>query len=440
VTSSITSSPDVVERDGAVAVVEVQDLKVYFQAKNHAIRAVDGVSFRMLENEIIGLVGETGCGKSVTARSLIGLLPIPPAIIAGGSVIFRPGGKCLSCRGAGCGLCNATGTAVCGACGGAGCQACGYTGRPTLDLLKVTQEQLRAIRGVRIAMIFQDPSKALNPALNVRQQIAEVLFQHRTAELLEGFEDGIPALVRRAAHQQSRMAERLLLKVPPLRSPNRRLQARVDDLVAEALGEVQIANPRKIMRSYPHELSGGMKQRVMIAQAMACDPDVLIADEPTTALDTTVQARILELILDLQRRRRAAVLYISHDLSLVRLVCDRVAVMYAGQIAEMGDADEVFHHPKHPYTQALLSAIPSVAQRGGKLTAIRGSVPEFIDPSPSCRFSNRCPHAAAICPTENPPLRSYWANSHEAACFAYESAAAWGRTEEEMPILQDESA
>jgi oligopeptide/dipeptide ABC transporter ATP-binding protein len=330
--------------------------------------------------------------------------------------------------------------AVCTACGGAGCQVCGYTGRPTLDLLKVTQQQLQAIRGVRIAMIFQDPSKSLNPALNVRRQIAEVLFQHRTAELLEGFENGVPALVRRAAHQQSKIGERLLLKVPPLRSPNGRLQARVDDLVAEVLAEVQIPNPRKVMRSYPHELSGGMKQRVMIAQAMACDPDVLIADEPTTALDTTVQARILELILDLQRRRRAAVLYISHDLSLVRLVCDRVAVMYAGQIAEMGDADEVFHKPKHPYTQALLSAIPSVAQRGGRLTAIRGTVPELVDPAPMCRFSNRCPHAAAICPTEDPPLRSYWSDSHLVACFGYESAEAWGRTEDEMPSLKEKSS
>jgi oligopeptide/dipeptide ABC transporter ATP-binding protein len=442
VTSSApsTPAPSSGQRNGAVPVVEVSDLRIYFRSKERALRAVDGVSFQMLENEIVGLVGETGCGKSVTARSLIGLLPIPPAIVAGGSVIFRPGGRCLSCKGAGCSACNGSGSGMCAACGGAGCQVCGYTGRPTLDLLKVTEAQLRAIRGVRIAMIFQDPSKALNPALNVRDQIAEVLYQHRSPELLEVFADGVPSLVRRAAQQRSRMGERLLLKVPPLRSPNKRLQARVDDLVADALGEVQIPNPRKVMRSFPHELSGGMKQRVMIAQAMACDPDVLIADEPTTALDTTVQARILELIIELQQRRRAAVLYISHDLSLVRLVCDRVAVMYAGQIAEMGDADEVFHDPKHPYTQALLSAIPSVAQRGGRLAAIRGTVPEFVDPSPMCRFSNRCPYAAAICPTEDPPLRSYWGDSHQVACFGYESAQAWGRTEDEMPSLKEKSS
>ena len=438
---SATSPPvHAPERAGGVPVVEVSDLRIYFELKDRTIRAIDGVSFRLFENEIVGLVGETGCGKSVTARSLIRLLPVPPAVVAGGSVIFRPGGRCLSCRGAGCSACNGSGTAMCLACAGAGCSRCAYSGRPAFDLLEVSQAQLRAIRGVRIAMIFQDPSKALNPALNVRDQIAEVLYQHRAPELLDVFPDRAPTLIRRAAHQQSRIGERVLLKLPPLRTSNSRLQGRVDDLVADALAEVQIPNPRKVMRSYPHELSGGMKQRVMIAQAMACDPDVLIADEPTTALDTTVQARILELIVELQRRRRAAVLYISHDLSLVRLVCDRVAVMYAGKIAETGNSDDIFRDPKHPYTQALLDAIPSVAHRGGKLAAIRGTVPEFTDPSPMCRFSNRCPHAAAICPTEDPPLRSYWGDSHEVACFGYESAPAWGRSEDEMPVVGEKSS
>ena len=164
--------------------------------------------------------------------------------------------------------------------------------------------------------------------------------------------------------------------------------------MAQALADVQIANPRKVMESYPHQLSGGMKQRVMIAQAMACDPDVLIADEPTTALDTTVQARILELIVEMQKRRRAAVLYISHDLSVVRMVCDRVGVMYAGQMAEVGPAQQLFDSPQHPYTRALLAAVPSVGHDRGHLAAIEGTVPEFTDDSPLCRFHNRCPHAA----------------------------------------------
>src|SRR5918996_681703 len=212
--------------------------------------------------------------------------------------------------------------------------------------------------------------------------------------------------MRRAPQEEWGAPERSLSTTPPFRSEGRRLQARVDDLVSEALGEVQIPNPRKVMRSFPHELSGGMKQRVMIAQAMACDPDVLIADEPTTALDTTVQARIIELIVELQQRRRAAVLYISHDLSVIRMVCDRVVVMYAGQIAEIGAARELFATPLHPYTRALLAAIPSVDHQRGHLAAIGGSVPEFADPTPRCRFDNRCPHAASICSSVDPPLRA----------------------------------
>jgi oligopeptide/dipeptide ABC transporter ATP-binding protein len=425
---------------GTTSVVDIEDLKVYFQVDDRRVRAVDGVSFSLFENEILGLVGETGCGKSVTARSLIGLLPIPPAVVAGGRVIFRPGGTCLSCSGKGCGLCGQSGKATCIQCSGAGCEACSWTGRPELDMLRIAPAQMRAIRGVRIAMIFQDPSKALNPVLTIRDQIAEVFFQHRAPELLSGLGDHPSYLVRRAAHQESRIGERILLRVPPWRRENRRLQARLDELVAPALADVQIPNPRKIMDSYPHELSGGMKQRVMIAQAMACDPDVLIADEPTTALDTTVQARILELIVELQKRKRAAVLYISHDLSLIRLVCDRVAVMYAGRVGEIGSAEQIFQSPKHPYTQALLSAIPSVDHQRGHLAAIEGTVPEFVDPSPSCRFNNRCPHAAPICRTVDPRLRPVSGGDQSVACFAYESPEDWDRPPSDMPSLKAQGA
>lgn len=421
---------------GEVPVIEVDDLKIHFRAPDRTVHAVDGVSFKLYENETFGLVGETGCGKSVTARSLIGLLPIPPALVAGGSVTFRPGGKCLQCGGSGCAACNSTGAAICSSCGGSGCGLCAYSGRPSFDLLHMPPSEMRRIRGIRIAMIFQDPGKALNPVLTVRDQIAEVFYQHRTADLLEGVGDPAPLLVRRAAHQMSRGGEHLLLRLPPLRNSYRRLRARVDEFVAEALSEVQIPNPRKVMDSYPHELSGGMKQRVWIAQAMACDPDVLIADEPTTALDTTVQARILELIVELQQRHRAAVLYISHDLSLVRMVCDRVAVMYAGRVAEVGDAGEVFRNPQHPYTRALLSAIPSVDHERGKLSAIEGSVPEFVDATACCRFSNRCVFAQPICRSADPPLKTT-ENTHGVACFAYENAADWGAEERDMPSLDD---
>ena len=429
---SVAATVPMTRRDAPV--VEVRDLRVHFHSKERVVRAVDGVSFDLHENEILGIVGETGSGKSVTARSLMGLLPMPPALIAGGTATFRPGSRCPGCGGSGCGACGGTGTAVCGHCSGAGCERCDHTGRPAIDLLQLSPRQLRAVRGARIAMIFQDPSKSLNPVLSVRDQLAEVFYQHRSAELLEVLGDHPSALMRRAAHEESRRAERMLLRIPPFRSEGRRLRARVDDLVAAALAEVQIANPRKVMQSHPHELSGGMKQRVMIAQAMACDPDVLIADEPTTALDTTVQARIIELIVELQQRRRAAVLYISHDLSVIRMVCDRVAVLYAGQVAEIGSASELFATPLHPYTRALLAAIPSVDHQRGHLAAIGGSVPEFSDPTPRCRFSNRCPHAAPICTAVDPPLRAM-GGTHAVACFGYERGEDYGVSESEMPTV-----
>ena len=419
----------------AVPVVQVRDLRIHFKSKNRVVRAVDGVSFDLNENEILGIVGETGSGKSITARSLMGLLPMPPAVIAGGSVTFRPGGVCPFCQGRGCKTCRSSGNAVCLACDGAGCPECEGTGRPTIDLLHLPQSKMRQLRGLRIAMIFQDPSKSLNPVLNVRDQVAEVFFQHRTTDLLDdvgGDRAFLP--VRRAAHQDARGPERLLLRVPPFRSQARRVRRNVDDLVAQALADVQIANPRKVMESYPHQLSGGMKQRVMIAQAMACDPDVLIADEPTTALDTTVQARILELIVEMQKRRRAAVLYISHDLSVVRMVCDRVGVMYAGQMAEVGPAQQLFDSPQHPYTRALLAAVPSVGHDRGHLAAIEGTVPEFTDDSPLCRFHNRCPHAAPVCTSVEPRLRPV-AEGHNVACFGYESAGDLGVSGTEMPAV-----
>jgi oligopeptide/dipeptide ABC transporter ATP-binding protein len=189
-------------------------------------------------------------------------------------------------------------------------------------------------------------------------------------------------------------------------------------MVAGALAETQIANPRKVMERYPHELSGGMKQRVMIAQAIACNPDLLIADEPTTALDVTVQARILDLIRELQQRHQTAVLYISHDLSLVRRICDRVAVMYAGRIAEVGTPTQIFRNPRHPYTRGLLAAIPGAGAARGRLAAIEGTVPELVDPPPSCRFVGRCAYEAPVCSTVDPVLASA-TEDQSVACFIH---------------------
>jgi len=372
-------------------VASVRDLKVYFQAKAGVVHAVDGVSFDIRDGETLGLVGETGCGKSVTARSFIRLVPSPPGIYAGGEIDFWS-------------------TEV------------RRNGGDPIDLLEIPHEEMLEIRGDRIAMIFQDPGKALNPALSIRSQVAEVFYQHRSEDILESLGgENAPRLIRRAAHQQTSSFERFLLRFPPWRAKAEKLRERVDVLVAEALKETQIPNPRKIMDSYPHELSGGMKQRVLIAQALACNPDLLIADEPTTALDVTIQARILELIAELQQRLETSVLYISHDLSLVKEICDRVAVMYAGRIVETGTTEEVFSDPKHPYTRGLMAAVPSALHKRGELAAIEGTVPELVDPPPACRFNTRCPSAVEICRTTDPGLVMVGAQ-HTVACFAYDAS------------------
>jgi oligopeptide/dipeptide ABC transporter ATP-binding protein len=382
-------------RSAQPLVASVRDLKVYFQTKGGMVHAVDGVSFEIRDGETLGLVGETGCGKSVTARSFNRLVPTPPGIYAGGQVLFWYS----KTRSEGAGPID-------------------YREEP-IDLLTVSDEEMLDIRGDRIAMIFQDPGKALNPALSIRSQIAEVFYQHRSEEILRSLGPWAPSIIRRAARQEANAFERFLLNFPPFRSQGEKLEEKIDELVANALSEVQIPNPRKIMNSYPHELSGGMKQRVLIAQALACNPDLLIADEPTTALDVTIQARILELIAELQERLETSVLYISHDLSLVKEICDRVAVMYAGRIVETGTTEEVFRNPKHPYTRGLMAAVPSAAHRRGELASIVGNVPELVDPQPACRFNTRCPYAVEICRTTDPRTIDI-GESHSVACFAYE--------------------
>lgn len=407
-------------------VASVRDLRVHFRSKAGTVHAVDGVDFDIRDGETLGLVGETGCGKSVTARSFLRLVPMPPGIPVSGSIMFRPRSQCGVCNGAGCDVCQHTGrvATACPACTGTGCDACDQTGIETMDLLTIPEKRLQEIRGDRIAMIFQDPGKALNPALSIRDQLGEVFFMHRSAELIEragldAGDDSASALMRRSATMRSRLVERLVLTLPPFRSQHRAIESAADDMVVEALTETQIPNPRNVMNRYPHELSGGMKQRVMIAQALACDPDLLIADEPTTALDVTVQARIMDLISELQERHQTAVLYISHDLSLVRRIADRTAVMYAGQIAEIGESDQIFHDPQHPYTRGLLDAIPSADHERGRLAAIAGTVPELIDPEPACRFASRCQFAAPVCGMREPKLAPV-VPQHSVACFLHD--------------------
>ncbi len=419
------SNPAAVPSPATIA--SVVDLRVHFQSKRGRVQSVDGVDFDIRDGETLGLVGETGCGKSVTGRAFLRLIPMPPGIVAGGAITFRPQIQCPNCGGTGCQACASTGrrAATCPDCTGTGCSTCGGTGAETVDLLDIPQEHLRKMRGDRIAMIFQDPGKALNPTLPIGAQVAEVFLQHRSAELLRSA--GITAdqrgllswLLRRIASQRESVLDRMLLAIPLLRSGRKRLQACLDSMVAEALAETQISNPRQVMARYPHELSGGMKQRVMIAQALACNPDLLIADEPTTALDVTVQARILDLIGQLQKRRRTSVLYISHDLSLVRRICDRVAVMYAGRIVEIGETEALFADPRHPYTRGLLAALPAAGVPRGQLAAIRGTVPELVDPPVACRFVGRCPSSLPSCASHDPVLHQV-ASGHSVACFLHQ--------------------
>ncbi|HSL10013.1 MAG TPA: oligopeptide/dipeptide ABC transporter ATP-binding protein [Actinomycetota bacterium] len=432
--------------------LSVRDLRLHFRTKRGIARSVDGVSFDIAEGETLGLVGETGSGKTVTARSLIRLVPSPPGIYAGGLAMFRPKRVCTGCDGAGrvrgvaCAVCGGEGRTArtCSTCDAAGCPICGGTGRETVELLSMDEREMRRVRGDQIAMIFQDPGKALNPSLPIREQMAEAFAEHRSGELLRdaGLDDP-SVLVRRDARRRATFWERRLLRIPPLRDEHRRVESELDDRIAQALADTRIPNPRKIMHSYPHELSGGMKQRVMIAQALACDPDLLIADEPTTALDVTIQARILDLLAELQERHGTAVLYISHDLSLVRSISDRVAVMYAGQLAEVGTTERIFAEPMHPYTRGLLGAIPGRQHRRGTLVAIDGSVPELIDPPPMCRFHTRCPFAAPACSSFVPPLRRRGADGarsggsgpdgQDVACLIYDDAAELGVDASEMP-------
>jgi oligopeptide/dipeptide ABC transporter ATP-binding protein len=431
--------PDPPPADGPSPLLSVRDLRVRFATKRGEVSAVDGVSFDIAEGETLGLVGETGSGKSVTARSLLRLVPRPPGIFAGGEALFHPRMTHAACVGEGCAGCGGIGrvNAPCPACAGAGCGTCLGTGDETVDLLTTPERRMRGIRGNHIAMIFQDPGKALNPGLPIRQQVAEVFAEHRADEILreagmDPHEAGV--VLRRDARGRSRAPERWLLRLPPLRRRHRRLEAVLNERIARALADTRIPNPRKVMARYPHELSGGMKQRVMIAQALAANPELLIADEPTTALDVTIQARIVDLLSELQERYHMAVLYISHDLSLVRRISARIAVMYAGRLVETGSADTVFETPLHPYTRGLIGAIPLPGQRRGALIAIEGTVPELIDPGPGCRFAGRCPHAAPACERLDPVLGLH-GGARAVACFGYDLAEDVGVAASDLPSV-----
>ncbi len=295
--------------------LEVKNLKTYFHTRNGVVRAVDDVSFSIEKGETLGIVGESGSGKSVTCYSMMRLIPQPPGRIEGGTAVFD-------------------GT----------------------DLLNCSKEQLSAIRGRRVAMIFQDPMTSLNPYMRIEDQIIEPLLIHGMCDKAEA---------RRRA--------------------------------LEAMKNVGIPAPETRLRSFPHEFSGGMRQRVMIAMALITKPDLLIADEPTTALDVTVQAQILELIKKMQRDLGTAVIFISHDLGTVAGFCDRVMVMYAGKVVETAKTDEIFYRPRHPYTRALQKSRPALQSKGAELYTIPGMPPDVSKPIQGCAFKTRCEFALESC-------------------------------------------
>ncbi len=315
--------------------LEVQDLKAYYEALEGTVRAVDGVSFGVKKGEIFGLLGESGCGKSTVALSILRLIPAPGKIV-GGEILFE--GE---------------------------------------DLLAKTPDEMMKIRGQRVSYISQDPTAALNPVFKIGEQIADALTVHLN-------------LSKQQAH----------------------------DLTVKKLEQVQLPNPEGAYDKYSHELSGGMRQRAMIAMALACDPSLLIADEPTTALDVTIQAQILELLKNLCREMDMAVLLITHNLGIVAEICDRLGVMYAGRLAEVGPVERFFGTAMHPYTRGLLKAVPKATEETEQLYAIRGEVPDLINPPAGCRFHPRCPHVMEECKRIDPPFFNV-GPKHEVSCFLY---------------------
>ncbi len=322
--------------------LKVENLSTHFFTRGGAVRAVDDVSFEVAEGETLGIVGESGCGKSATVLSVMGLIPTPPGRIVNGNILFRPAAD-----------------------------------SPAVDLRTISESEMQKIRGNIVSMVFQDPMTSLNPVLTIGWQLREPLQLHLGMGKKEATDRSI-----------------------------------------ELLQMVNIPSPAQRLNDYPHQFSGGMRQRVMIAMAIACNPKLLIADEPTTALDVTIQAQILELMMKLQEELNMSVVIITHDLGVVGEVCDRVNVMYAGQIIESGPVDTLLDDPKHPYTHGLLQSVPKLGPSvKDRMEPIDGVPPNLIALPPGCRFAPRCRSRFDRC--EDDPLLKDVAREHECACWLY---------------------
>ena len=319
------------------SLLSVRNLAVGFESGGTVLRAVDGVSFEVKRGRTLGIVGESGCGKSVTAFSIMRLLPQPHGRILGGTIQFE----------------------------GA-------------DLVRASEPELHRIRGGRIGMVFQEPLSALNPVQTIGKQLTEVLLLHKKITKAEALAQAVGLL-----------------------------------------GKVGIPSPEVRVGEYPHQLSGGMRQRVVIAMALSCNPSLLIADEPTTALDVTIQAQILDLMLSLQRELGMAIVLITHDLGVIAQVCDDVVVMYAGQVAEQGTVEAIFRRPMHPYTRGLLASVPRLTTlRKSRLPTIEGAVPGLNEMPAGCRYQNRCPYAEPRCGAARPPLEAI-DDTHAVSCIRW---------------------
>jgi len=374
--------------------LQVKDLKTYFYTEEGIVKAVDGVSFDIYEDEVLGLVGETGCGKSVTALSILQLVRAPGKIIDG-KITFK--------------------------------------GR---NLLELKESDMRERRGKDITMIFQDPLNSLNPVFTVGKQVSEVFYLHQESEIKQDLDNRLLKRTKKLeeknnlkkilAEDEGRLTqeekEEIESKIEELKKETAhipKLKEVTFEWAEKIINEVGIPDAKGILKRYPHELSGGMRQRVMIAMALSCNPALLIADEPTTALDVTIQAQILDLMKDLIKKFRTSILIITHDLGIIAELCDRVAVMYSGNIVEYATAERLFKNPRHPYTQGLIGAIPSIEKKNRELQTIRGMVPNLIYPPSGCRFHPRCDYRLEICDKVKPQLTEI-AERYFVACHLFD--------------------
>jgi peptide/nickel transport system ATP-binding protein len=371
-------------------IVDVENLVLRFYTYEGIVEALDGVNLHIKPNEILGVVGETGCGKSVTSLAILGIV-MPPGRIENGKIIINVNGK-------------------------------------QIDILKLHEEAIRKIRGKDISMVFQEPRAYLNPVYTVFDQISEVLIEHRKQEFINRALQTLKnqpkkstitnfyiSIYEKWSKNPNSLLIRFLSKIPILRRFQNPFKKELRKEVVQLLKSLGMADPERVADSYPHELSGGMAQRVVIAMALACNPTLLICDEPTTNLDVTVQAQILELIRALRAKFKSSILYITHDLGVIAELCERVAVMYAGNVVELAPVIELFKNPLHPYTRALLESIP---RPGQPFKSIPGIVPSLINPPKGCRFNERCNYAMDICYKIKPKFIKV-KEDHFVACHLY---------------------